>query len=180
MCNILRTKHAESEIHMTSTWNDHNKTISNDIMSHDQGETWNMLEKSGSELVLLLTTIVSKGILSNLVSCNIHSWSWSLYIPQIPQRSTEDNSLILFFFLLASTSQSEMTTQLQELKHFYAVRLVCTLALKALQSRKKVWSILHKGHTTTLVLVAPHTFTAEQGPAYGPVGTQAYSWKCKF
>lgn len=44
-------------------------------MTHDQGQTWNMLEKSGSELILLLTTIVSKGILSNLVNCNIHSLS---------------------------------------------------------------------------------------------------------
>lgn len=125
-----------------------------------------MLGKSGSELTLLLTTIVSKGILLNLVSCKIHSWSWSL---SIPQTSTEYNSLILFFFLflLASTSQSEMTKQLQELKYFYAVSLDYTSTLKALQSHKKVWSILHKGHITTLVLVVPYTFTAEQVPAYG-------------
>lgn len=42
-------------------------------MTHDQGQTWNMLEKSSSELILLLTATVSKGIWLNLVSCNIHS-----------------------------------------------------------------------------------------------------------
>lgn len=78
---------------ITSMGNHHNKTISNYIMAHDQGQTWNMLEKSGSELLLLLTTIVSKGILSNLVKRNIHSRSWSL---SIPQRFNEYNFLIIF------------------------------------------------------------------------------------
>lgn len=134
-------------------------------LTQDQGQSWNMLNKSGSELMMLFTTFLCKqNLLSDLVKHNVTF----IYLQIVVSICSSKNQCIVScIFLWANILSREMTKQLEKLKWFRAVSLACVLALKA---QATVWSTLHKGHTTNIVaILLSQRFTAEQGPANGPV-----------